>query len=44
MANLGINPKNLDEQNWAKRYAQALWIERMRLKNQADMLTAMWGG
>ena len=43
-ANLGIDPMIGDYEDWARNYAQALWLERWRLKNTADMLAKMIGG
>lgn len=31
-------------QNWAAHYAQALWLEKRRLKNRAEMLAVMFVG
>ena len=28
---------------WAELYAQALWLERWRLRNQAEMIAALFG-
>ena len=30
-------------EEWAELYAQALWLERWRLRNQAEMLAALFG-
>lgn len=43
-ANLGIDPTNGDYEDWAVNYAQALWLEKWRLKNQAEMIARMFGG
>lgn len=43
-ANLGIDPTNGDYEEWAENYAQALWLEKWRLKNQAELLARMFGG
>ena len=43
-SNLGIDPMNGGYEKWAEHYAQALWLERWRLKNTADMLAKMIGG
>jgi hypothetical protein len=43
-ANFGINPDELDEVQWAKLVCEAIWIERFRLQNQADLLAALFGG
>ncbi len=42
-ANLGIDPVVGDYDNWAASYAQALWLERFRNRNLAEMLAAMFG-
>ena len=42
-ANLGINPTAGEPEDWAINYARALWLERWRLRNQAEMITAMFG-
>lgn len=42
-ANLHINPENLEPEEWAKRFAEAVWIENERLSNLARLLAAMWG-
>jgi hypothetical protein len=41
---LGIDPTKGDYEDWADNYAQALWIEKWRLKNQAEMIARMFGG
>ncbi|MBQ7388595.1 MAG: hypothetical protein IJW01_04435 [Paludibacteraceae bacterium] len=43
-ANLGIDPTIGDYEDWADNYAQALWLEKWRLKNQAELLARMFGG
>lgn len=43
-SNLGIDPMIGDYEAWATNYAQALWLERWRLKNTADILAKMIGG
>ena len=43
-SNLGIDTMIGDYEDWARNYAQALWLERWRLKNTADMLAKMIGG
>ena len=34
----------MDEQQFAEAYCQALWLEQFRLRNQAEMLAAIFGG
>jgi hypothetical protein len=43
-ANLGIDPSSLKPIEYAEAYGQAIWLEGFRLKNQAEMLVAMFGG
>ena len=43
-ANLGLEPKELDTESFAEAYCQAEWLERFRLRNQAEMIAAMFGG
>ena len=40
-ANLGIDPTIGDYEDWAASYAQALWLEKWRLKNLNEMLAKM---
>ena len=42
-SNLGIDPERCSYDDWAAYYAQALWMERWRLRNQAEMIAAMFG-
>jgi hypothetical protein len=42
--NLGVDPEGLNGEQWAQRFAEALWLEQWRLKNQAELLAAMFGG
>ena len=42
-ANLGIDPTKGDYEDWAANYAQALWLEKWRIKNHAEMLAKMFG-
>jgi hypothetical protein len=44
IANLGINPKEMDAMEYAEAYSEAMWLESFRLKNQAELLAAMFGG
>lgn len=43
-SNLGINPKELSVMEYAEAYNEALWLESFRLQNQAELLSAMFGG
>ena len=43
-ANLGIDPTVGDYEDWATNYAQALWLEKWRLKNTAEMIAELFGG
>jgi hypothetical protein len=43
-ANFGVNPAELEYEQWAKLFAEAVWIEGWRLKNQAEMLSMLFGG
>jgi hypothetical protein len=43
-ANLGINPKEMDAMEYAEAYSEAMWLENFRLRNQAELLAAMFGG
>lgn len=40
--NLGIDPTIGDYEDWAVNYAQALWLEKWRLKNLNEMLAKMF--
>ena len=42
-ANLHIDPSELNEVEYAEAYAEAIWLEQFRLKNQAELLAAMFG-
>lgn len=41
-ANLGIDPTAGEYEDWAINYAQALWLEKWRLKNLNEMLAKMF--
>ena len=41
-SNLGIDPTVGDYEDWAVNYAQALWLEKWRLKNLNEMLAKMF--
>ena len=43
-ANLGENPEKIDNLHFAQAYCQAVWLEQFRLRNQAELLAAMFGG
>ena len=43
-SNLGINPNGLSTEEYAIAYNQAIWLESFRLKNNAELLAAMFGG
>ena len=42
-SNLGIDPMNGGYEEWAEHYAQALWLERWRLRNLSEMLVRVFG-
>lgn len=42
-ANLGIDPTEGSYEDWAARYAGALWLEKFRLRNTARLLEALFG-
>lgn len=43
-SNLGIYPEELSCEEWAYNYAQALWLEKWRLKNLSEMFAKIFGG
>jgi hypothetical protein len=43
-ANFGVNPAELSQEKWAQLFGEAVWLERWRLKNQGDLLAALFGG
>lgn len=43
-SNLGIDTRALTTIEFVEAYSQALWLESFRLRNQAEMLVAMFGG
>lgn len=43
-SNLGTNPSGMTEKEYAEAYCQAIWLEQFRLRNQAEMLAAIFGG
>ena len=44
MANFKIDPKKLQVTQWGEHYAKAMWLERWRLENQAEMFRNVFGG
>jgi hypothetical protein len=38
-----VNPGGLDDDEWARLFAEALWLEQWRLTNLAEMAAAMFG-
>ena len=42
-SNLMIDPCSGSEEDWASWYAQALWLEQFRLRNQAEMIANLFG-
>lgn len=38
-----IDPCSGSEEDWTSWYAQALWLEQFRLKNQAEMIARLFG-
>ncbi|MEG1574390.1 MAG: hypothetical protein RRY55_01285 [Bacteroidales bacterium] len=43
-ANLNLDPQRLNEMEYAEAYAEAIWLESFRLRNQAEMLATIFGG
>ena len=43
-SNLGTAPSGMSEKEYAEAYCQAIWLEQFRLRNQAEMLAAIFGG
>jgi hypothetical protein len=43
-ANFNVVPEQLSEDKWAELYQQALWVEKWRLRMQAEMLSSLFGG
>jgi 2-hydroxychromene-2-carboxylate isomerase len=41
-AYLGVDPDQLSDEKYAELFAQAIWIEQRQLKNQAELLTALF--
>lgn len=42
-SNLHIDPTAGSDDDFAQWYAEALWLEEMRLKMQADMMVHLFG-
>lgn len=42
-SNLGIDPTAGTYDDWAANYAQALWLEKWRLKNLVEMYATIFG-
>ncbi len=43
-SNLGLETKKMSPMEFAEAYCQAVWLESFRLRNQAELLSAMFGG
>ena len=43
-SNLGTDPSRMSEKEYAEASCQTVWLEQFRLRNQAEMLAAMFGG
>lgn len=39
---LGIDPEGLKMDDWAKYYGRAIWVERFRMHQQAELLKGMF--
>lgn len=43
-ANLNVNADDIEtEEDWAALYVQAIWLERWRNKNKAELLARLFG-
>ena len=43
-ANLNKDPEKIKtEEEWARLYAQAIWLERWRNKNKVEIISALFG-
>lgn len=42
MANFGTDGSQGNYEEWAMLYAQAIWLERWRLRNQAEMILGLF--
>lgn len=38
-----MDPEELKLSEWAKLYAQAMWLEKWKLENQAEILSSLFG-
>lgn len=43
-SNLGMDIDGMNEAQLAEAYNKAVWLESFRLRNQAEMLVAVFGG
>lgn len=43
-SNIGVDPCGLTPMEYSEAFAQAIWLEKFRLRNTAEMLVAMFGG
>ncbi|GIZ15304.1 hypothetical protein [Capnocytophaga catalasegens] len=43
-ANFHIDPEGLQLSQWTRLYCEALWIEKWRLQNQAELFKALFSG
>lgn len=43
-SNFHVDPETLPLSVWSKLNAQAQWLEKWRLENQAELLTEIFGG
>ena len=44
LANFGISTEGMTPETYARLMAQALWLESWRLRNQAQMISQLFGG
>lgn len=43
-ANLNVNADEIEtEEDWARLYGQALWLERWRNRNKAELIARLFG-
>lgn len=42
-SNFNVNPEKLQINEWSKLYAQAQWLEKWRLENQAELFKSLFG-
>lgn len=43
-SNLGLDPMAGSYEEWATHYAEALWLEKFRNRNTAQLLMTLFGG